>query len=553
LRSILDARRRAIEQESTPVKVTHEPAIRREEQSKLLVRKQGLNSTVTDKADLANKPKSINPLVLFFGLFAIFSLVLFGAWRLIFGGTAATNPTMEEESTVANSTEQVPGVQVAGATLEEQGQTLEQYVESTDPLAHDSLVKVARGAASPELRDLAESKIIKRARKNSLVRAAEQVRAWLKRLDPNKPLPASYEPVLRSLDSQLPPEERGALLRRAYADDPSVALSLAAATALDSADTAAYQPLLAQLVGDSLHLDDAKQHSALALILAHPELTLVYGDDVVERINEIPDPDVLWALSSLARRSDTLVRDVAQVALERGLVSPIREKFLRLVGERKDLPPDVLVALVRSAGGVLEPGDLSSLGKWYDLEAVNVLITLMAELEDQTLLQEAFDNLAVKSFDIEPAAALVKWIRLNHWEERGSFAHAIGVIQYADLVDPGEVEKAVAVFDPYSKDRDLAIGLVRTKQPLVLRSVIQRYPDALGLAGLLRLLSNEDKDIRIMVVKALGKYNDVGALKLILDAYRAENNPEVKQAYRDTFWVIKEREEREVQRSKSLD
>jgi hypothetical protein len=177
----------------------------------------------------------------------------------------------------------------------------------------------------------------------------------------------------------------------------------------------------------------------------------------------------------------------------------------------------------------------------------------MAELEDQTLLQEAFDNLAVKSFDIEPAAALVKWIRLNHWEERGSFAHAIGVIQYADLVDPGEVEKAVAVFDPYSKDRDLAIGLVRTKQPLVLRSVIQRYPDALGLAGLLRLLSNEDKDIRIMVVKALGKYNDVGALKLILDAYRAENNPEVKQAYRDTFWVIKEREEREVQRSKSLD
>jgi HEAT repeat protein len=64
----------------------------------------------------------------------------------------------------------------------------------------------------------------------------------------------------------------------------------------------------------------------------------------------------------------------------------------------------------------------------------------------------------------------------------------------------------------------------------------------LGLGGLINLLTDSDKDIRIAAVRALKGYNDIGALKFIIDNFEREKDPEVREAYRENFWVIKERE-----------
>ncbi len=44
-------------------------------------------------------------------------------------------------------------------------------------------------------------------------------------------------------------------------------------------------------------------------------------------------------------------------------------------------------------------------------------------------------------------------------------------------------------------------------------------------------------------MQALKGFNDVGALKIVLDHYEKERDQNVKEVYKETFWVIKRRED----------
>lgn len=550
LRAILEARKRAIEQENVPIRLTSEPAIRRDGQSTLTVRREGLMSSKAERRTEKTEPqkRGPRPILLFIALFIGFSSI--GVYLLRhFGSTKVEDSqpsVLQALKNLANidATEALKILE-GNAPLDQKSQALESFVESTDPIAHDVLVKVARHADSEDLRRIVESKIVKRARSLGNVRSAEQVRGWLKKVDNETALPEVYEPVLRVLDNQLPIDARASLIRKIYARDPAIGMSLAGSLALDSKAPEAYQPVLAQLVGDQLKIDNASEYSTYALILANADLSLNYGDDVIERLKELPDADIPWLLGVLATRGDILVRPVSEIALERGLVSPLRERFLNIVSERKDLPGDVLLSLVRASGGVLQSGDFASFGKWYDVNAVTALLACLADLNDEILLREAFDTLAVKSFDSEPASSLVKWIRSNQWAGRARYAKAIGVIANSDLLETDVVVESLAVFKAHGRDRSIILTLAKSNDPTVLRLIVDEYPDALGLSGLLALLSHPNKEIRVVALKKLAKYNDVGALKLILDAYKKEEDPEIQDIYRETFWVIREREAKE--------
>src|SRR5690606_8589325 len=125
-----------------------------------------------------------------------------------------------------------------------------------DPLAHDILVKTARESEDTELRSLAEKSIVDRARRLGLLRSAEQVRQWL-RISRQGVLSPAYEPVLKSLDTTLPIEARSGFLRQAYATEPQLILKLAVALAIDTDKLQEYQPVISQLVGDSIKLESA--------------------------------------------------------------------------------------------------------------------------------------------------------------------------------------------------------------------------------------------------------------------------------------------------------
>jgi hypothetical protein len=138
---------------------------------------------------------------------------------------------------------------------------------------------------------------------------------------------------------------------------------------------------------------------------------------------------------------------------------------------------------------------------------------------------------------------MIEWIRDNYWESRSEFASAVGILSFLDIASNEDLERVFNLFDRYVRDSDLIEILLDTDDPKILRLVVQRYDDQLGLGTLLDLLDTPDKDVRISSVKSLKNYNDIGALKLIIDRYDNEQDPEVRKVYQDTFWMIKQREE----------
>jgi hypothetical protein len=425
--------------------------------------------------------------------------------------------------------------------FQQQEINVETLAASDDPVAHDVLLTAARDTHSEAFRRLAERALLDRARRLGLTRSADEIATWISTLRGSQTLPAQYEPLLKSLDVTLPIEARNAAIRQAYAGDPKFTLRLAAALALDSTNITEYQPVIGQLVGDALRLDDAVGRSVLALILASQELTAAYGDDVIQRKEQLPDADVLWALGVLAERSDPRVRAFANLALDRGLVSPLRQKFLIYVRDRSDLPVDVLLGLVAAGRGVLQVDQISAFGRWYDVSVEPILYAVCADQNDTKILLEAFDTVASRSLSIEPGAGLVEWVRANYWDDRAAFAHAIGVLTNVESVEAQEIQSALDIFDRFAKDTELIGIFLETANPAIVKPVIARYRDLVGVGRLLNLLNNSDPDIRLTAIDALKDYNDVGALRLIIDGYERERDPRVKKAYETSFWVIKER------------
>lgn len=432
----------------------------------------------------------------------------------------------------------------AGASMAERERQLQAMVNSDDPIAHDILVRIAAKADSAEFRAQAEKAVVDRARRFGLMRAAEQVKQWLRLREDGVEPPPDYALILQSLDSTLPIEARSAKLRAAYVSNPELSLRLAAALALDSSDMSLYQPILSQLVGDSAKLDDAKSRSALALIMFDARLSGAFGDDIVQRLTDLPGSDIPWLLGILASREDPSIRALAQSAIDKKILDPARQAFLEILINRGDIPSDVVLALVHGAENRVTNDDIGALGRWYDIASGEVLMLILASNDDQTILDESFDVLAGKSISSPAAVKFIAWIRSKHFNERGRLGSVIGGLNNIGSLSKNEAEAVLRKVEPYLKDKDLVGVLAEVDSPEIQAVLVRNYPETLGFAGLLNVLSTAPKEIRIDAVHALKAYNDVGALKLIIDKYERESDPDVRRAYKDTFWMIQEREDR---------
>lgn len=461
------------------------------------------------------------------------------------GVSTSSNPTVgtpkvKGPSTSGDVQDALENISDAPTSIGQLEKQLESLVSSDDPIAHDTIVRLAVNAKNPQIRQRAERGLIDRARRLGLLRSSEEVRQWLRTMGPGD-LPPAYEPILRSMDSTVPMEARNKYLRQAYPSAQAVVLRLAAALGFDSNNVEGYQPVLSQLIGDSGNLPDANERSALALILANPEISAVFADDVIQRMTEIPDADIVWLMRILAERKDSNVRAIANVAIERKLLPPVRRVFLEMLRDRGNLVPALVLAFVRAAAGALQIEDISRFGEWYDLDSEKVLLAVMADNTDTALLVEAFETVAGKSLSLQPSTKLINWVRNHFWEERGELAHVIGVIANVEYYSDKEVSEALAPLDKHSKDQQLMNILFGSNKPGLVRAVIDRYTATLGPGRLLSLLSHPDKAVRLLAIGRLKDLNQLELLKIIIDNYEREKDPEVRQAYKDSFWVIKQR------------
>lgn len=508
-----------------------------------------ISSAIIKTQPLEEKKENVSKTLLLKGVLVVFTvfIVSFAVFAALFKKSNAPVNDITDAYNIHEQVLQSDQLQednIAGPGLNANKQELfQKYIMSDDPISHDILIKYAKKAENEEDRLLAETAILDRARRLGLRRSAAIVFPWLRSLRVGQ-LPPAYDAILRSLDVTLPQEAIDSSLRQAYASYSRMILKLTAALTLDTGKFEQYQGVLSQLVGDASGTKDLGSRSSISIILFSTDLVSVFGDDAVQKREMISDDDVVWLLDVLAARNDIYIRVIASLAMERDLLSPIRKQFLTAIRDREDLPLDILNALVKAATGSINAEDVGRFGNWFDRAGEDLLLAICADSPDAEAKKAAFDILAAKSFSKEPASSLIKWVRLKAWDKRMNFAEAVGVLSNINYFSDDQINQAFDVFTPYIKDQAITSALLDSQNPKLVKAVVTKYSKNIGLGRRLVLLTYPDKDVRILAVKSLEGINDIAGLKMILDYYSKEKDPEVKKAYSDTFWVIREKEHR---------
>lgn len=544
LTAINQIRDNAMNAESVPTRVNKDSrSLVLNENTGLSLAKK-INSTVIPRAEAPDDAPQQRSLLLR-GLVVVFGVFMasFAIFLLLFhkkGDLESEVPGVLSIHQPALTEEQMANLPSAAADSSEKQQYFQKMVASDDPIYHDILIKLAKEARNDKDRFLAETAILDRARRLGLRRSAEIVRPWLRTLQSGN-LPPTYDAMLRSLDITLPPEARNSSLRQAYTAYSRMVLKLTAALALDTGKFEQYHTVLAQLIGDASGMQNLEQHSLISLLLFSTDLVSSFGDDAIQRRDQIPDKDIVWLLDVLASRNDINVRAIASAAVERKLLSPMRQLFLASIRDRDDLPLDILNSLVKAAAGKITADDIGNFGNWFDRLSEDILLAICADTPNVEAKLAAFDILAAKSFNREPANSLIAWVRAKAWEKRGEFAEPIGVLSYISYYDEERVMQAFTTFDPYIKDSRILSAFMDSKEDSLVRLTVQRYAKNIGLGRRLNLLGHPDKELRMLAIKSLEGLNDIAGLKIILDYYGREKDPDVRKLYSDTFWVINEK------------
>lgn len=402
---------------------------------------------------------------------------------------------------------------------------LRKLSQSDDPVAHEKLIENALSSAD---RNRAEFYLLERARRRGSLRAAEQVRRWLR--DPSENI---YRSVLRLLDPGIPRNIQEDFLKEVYANNKEFGLALATAIFLDNLSDEA---LLKNLIGDSLQGIEQRNLSTFALILAHPQLSPEFGEDVIQKREALSDSDILELIRILSIRADPIIRPIAHAALERGLVDKRRMPLLELVRDRVDLPVHILQTLSFAS---LEDSDISNLGGWKDRDLERVLLTICGAFSDKSKLKMALDFLGAMTVTAEPANSLLRWIRDKAWDQRANFGALIGALSAPDRFTKAQLDDAFKTIEPYFNDKKLVTILIQSESAALI--MIRKYPNLIGIPKALSLLRNPDPEVRIGAIDVLKGTNDLGAMKLIINAFEGEKDASVKDKYRSTFWFIKDR------------
>jgi serine/threonine protein kinase len=474
------------------------------------------------------QPSSVKKKVLLGGgAFLVLSVGLYGYKSLAGNSGSVISQTVTEA-----------GVQQPKSLSPQEQEFLQKLAAEPKSVTTAGIIKQLQGIPSLSMRVEAENYLVQRVKEENLPLVGVQLELYFAKVR-SKAEPEGYGALLRSVDSRGSVDDMATALREAYATDPESALRVAAALALDSGNSTNYRELLAQLVGDRLQLPSTEDFSSVGLLLLPEDLALLFSEAIFAETKTLTDKELPQLLTVLAERKDLSLRTLVSLALERGIVDSIPSVFLEVIRDRRDLSPEILSALVKGAVGKLETGNLDPLGQWFDPDAPRVLMAALATATNPVVVEEAMDLLAGKGVSEEPAATFLEYVRKRYWEKRGSLGFVVGVFAFLDRAPEEVVKAAIERLGQFAADKDLIKQVLMTNNSLVVPRIIKRFPEFIELGLKLDLLANPSKEIRLAAVESI-ETNDIGALKLITDAYKAEQDPEVKQAYQ-RFWTISNR------------
>ena len=508
-----------------------------------------LDDEEEDEHDGTTAPPKTANLVVVLAVGLAFGIFVTGIGLLMRGSAPAPEPA----PVVAAKVENIPpdlqpaynDLAASGVGRDQKKSALGRIASSDNPASFELLVSLAQQDIAKDVRGEAVRLIVKRIRDSGLTRSADTVQRWAETL-----LGKSFDPagapafalLLKACDMTLPLAARRDWLFKAYAEDRVTALQLAAALALDDPEADSFAPVLRQLLlkaKPSLNLGD---QGVGALIFSDRTLSVVFERDLAGMLASMSLPDLAWSLMKAAEEDEPLLPDLVREVLHRNIVPPFQAVFLDalLKSDKFSTPRNVKTALVRAARGEILPGDLEAFERWNNLSSEGLFLAVCAIAKDPDIALAAFDILANRSIDSQPAASLVTWVRDYYWDHRGRMVKAIGILGHSSIATDREIEYAFDSLMPFSASGSLLKVIVKSNDPRLIVAALKRVAQITPSEELVPLLQHQDREVREAAIRGLVGRNDVSTLQYIKRGYDKEQDPDVRELYRQLHWVIRD-------------
>ncbi|MFN8391713.1 MAG: hypothetical protein U0136_15600 [Bdellovibrionota bacterium] len=433
-----------------------------------------------------------------------------------------------------------------GVTLEKRQEALQKISQSKDPIAYAILLALTKCRTEAELKTSAEQLLVQRIKDQGSVRAADVLGKWLEKVEQGGKSPADmpvYSLLLRACDIGRPLETRHQALKEASTTDPDVSLQLAAALSMDENEQR-FLPLFRSLLMERSPGVSFENRGVGSLIFSNSMLTSFYANELPEMLPKFSDDDLLWLLERFSASDNSLGIEIAKEALSRKAVPPFQAVFLKALvdsGRGKSFG-GIEHSLLRAALGKIDRNDIVQFGRWMSLDFERVMLAACATIQSPDLGVEAFDILASRSLESEPANSFVKWIKGSFWEYRKKLVKPVGILGLIDIAGDTELAYAFGELMPFAANGTLFKVIKQTGEERLIRMALDRLGEVTPADDLLALLSYKSKSVRIAAVKALKDRNELSVLQGILQAYGREQDEEVKAVYRENHWVTRDRD-----------
>jgi hypothetical protein len=446
---------------------------------------------------------------------------------------AVANDRMKQAADILNSQD----VQIT-----EKRAKFAELSQSDDPLAHTLLVDAALKSIEPSERLLAEREIMIRAKRFKLGLLADAVKSWLDSVS-LADNPPEYELSLKILDGSLPAAARGEIAERIFILNPYLGSKFLSALVLSS-DEDIYRTSVSAVIakmGNSSTLPpiNISSKALIGMLLeSSPELQPQFA----AMVQSCSDDELRWLSTSALQQGKTISSSVLEVVIKRNLFGDTTKAYLHPLLSGEELPEGTLQLISRLLSKEVSKGDVEQLGIWLHADALELLKVLLVDNTDPLIAKDLLDYVAGRSSGNVFIEQLFSLFRKMDPKDRTSFAALVGVTTSSEMVfSKSTVERALQPLKHLEEKNPLFSFLVSAPNQSFLSYYLQEFEKRIPAASMVALLSNPSVEVRKASVHALRNVNNTAVLQVILEAYKAEQNKDVKKIYEEELWVIKER------------
>ncbi|MGI6680750.1 MAG: hypothetical protein ACOX3T_04625 [Bdellovibrionota bacterium] len=434
--------------------------------------------------------------------------------------------------------------QTSKDNLEKREAHLKRIYDSEDPVTYVAIVNMAAKAPTPQQRELVEKYILKRFVNYRFDKMSVVLREFFNGITQNI-VPDFYEKLLLSLDKNYPIEKRITLFKELVRTNRSLIVNFAFALSLDTNDTKGYREIFTYILDDQ-YKEDISRRTFDALVIAEYTAWEKYKDILKEKLKTLSDEDLIWELQIFVKRNDMHLGELIDLITKRELLDNIQTKFLSLVNELR--PPREIKNILLSAGTAkITRKDIGTVSNWLNVNKVKVFYVMLLALKNDDLLKrEIFDVLSLINLESEATNNYIRYAKQKEWDNRGDLATLIPYMQNYDDFSDREIldviKFSIRNLSTSSKQQVLTL-LIKNLDDNYKKLIMENFYNELGIGTLVNYLSYSDKTIKKMAIKGLkeANINDVIISNLIINKYEDEDDEELRELYRESFWFIKKR------------